>query len=248
MNHAEWLRSANPGPMLEHVVSMGSDRKHRLFACACCRRVWPRLNREVARIGVETIERYADGMASQDELRAVSQQNKSYGRAHYERYERLLTDPDARAEAEQAFASSQEGFAVHGAAEAGRDSCYPPVSDYTVALAVPDGLGWPAGGDTDTAGEREYYVRAERRVHAEFLRDIFGDPFRRVALRAEWRTPDVLALGRVIYDERAFDLMPILADALQDGGCHYADVLGHCRGPGPHVRGCWVVDLVLGME
>ena len=63
-----------------------------------------------------------------------------------------------------------------------------------------------------------------------------------------WLTPDVVALARGIYAERAFDRLPILADALQDAGCDNADVLGHCRGPGPHARGCWVVDLVLGKE
>ncbi|VTU02814.1 Uncharacterized protein (Fragment) OS=uncultured bacterium PE=4 SV=1 [Gemmataceae bacterium] len=76
--------------------------------------------------------------------------------------------------------------------------------------------------------------------------DIFGNPFRVVAIDPQWLTSDVLALARGIYDERAFDRMPILADALQDAGCDSADVLDHCRGPGPHVRGCWVVDLVLG--
>jgi hypothetical protein len=58
----------------------------------------------------------------------------------------------------------------------------------------------------------------------------------------------VVALARGVYDDLAFDLMPILADALQDAGCDNADVLDHCRGPGPHVRGCWAVDLVLGNE
>ncbi|WP_439625559.1 hypothetical protein [Gemmata sp.] len=63
---------------------------------------------------------------------------------------------------------------------------------------------------------------------------------------AAWLTSDVLALATGIYEKRAFDLMPILADALQDAGCNSDDILNHCRGPGPHVRGCWVVDSVLG--
>jgi hypothetical protein len=61
-----------------------------------------------------------------------------------------------------------------------------------------------------------------------------------------WRTSDVLTLARGIYDERAFDRMPILADALQDAGCTNDDILSHCRDTTPHARGCWVVDLVLG--
>ncbi|MBA4064130.1 MAG: hypothetical protein C0501_10535 [Isosphaera sp.] len=65
-------------------------------------------------------------------------------------------------------------------------------------------------------------------------------------LKPAWRTSTVLALAQGIYGERAFDRLPILADALQDAGCEDADILAHCRGPGPHARGCWVVDLVLG--
>ncbi len=62
-----------------------------------------------------------------------------------------------------------------------------------------------------------------------------------------WRTSDVVALARGIYDDRAFDRMPILADALQDAGCNSDDILNHCRDTNtPHARGCWVVDLVLG--
>ena len=78
------------------------------------------------------------------------------------------------------------------------------------------------------------------------LRDIFGNPFRPATLNRSWSTSTVVALARGIYEERAFDRLPILADALQDAGCDNEDVLSHCRGPGPHVRGCWVVDLVLG--
>jgi hypothetical protein len=80
------------------------------------------------------------------------------------------------------------------------------------------------------------------------LRDIFGNPFRPVVYDPEWRTPTVLALARQMYDSREFSAMPILADALQDAGCDHAEILDHCRGPGPHVRGCWVVDLILGKE
>jgi hypothetical protein len=61
-----------------------------------------------------------------------------------------------------------------------------------------------------------------------------------------WNHAAVLAIARHIYDDRAFHDLPIMADALEDAGCTNADLLAHCRGPGPHVRGCWVVDLMLG--
>jgi hypothetical protein len=80
------------------------------------------------------------------------------------------------------------------------------------------------------------------------LRDIFGNPFRPVALDPRWLTSTVLDLGNVIYQERAFDRMPILADALMDAGCDSDEIIIHCRDDGPHVRGCWVVDLLLAKE
>jgi hypothetical protein len=79
-----------------------------------------------------------------------------------------------------------------------------------------------------------------------FNRDIFGNPFRPVTFSPEWRTDTAVSLARQMYESRDFSAMPILADALQDAGCDSADILSHCRGDGPHVRGCWVVDLVLG--
>lgn len=85
-----------------------------------------------------------------------------------------------------------------------------------------------------------------KNAQCDILRDIIGNPFRPIAIAPDWPTSTVLALAQGIYEEHAFDRMPILADALQDAGCDNAAVLDHCRGPGPHVRGCWVVDMLLG--
>ena len=87
----------------------------------------------------------------------------------------------------------------------------------------------------------------EKEWQHRLLREVFGNPFRPVRADPSWLTSDVLLLARGIYDEKAFDRMPILADALQDAGCDNADVLDHCRQPGEHVRGCWVIDMLLGM-
>jgi hypothetical protein len=84
--------------------------------------------------------------------------------------------------------------------------------------------------------------------HREILRDLFGNPFQPVALNPSWRTPTVLALAQEIYDSRAFNRLPALANALEEAGCRDADLLAHCRGAGPHVKGCWAVDLLLGKE
>jgi hypothetical protein len=93
-------------------------------------------------------------------------------------------------------------------------------------------------------------LRAVQEISAQtdLLREIIGNPFRPVAVDSAWLTSDVVALATGIYAEKAFDRMPILADALQDAGCENEDILTHCRGPGPHVRGCWVVDRLLGKE
>ena len=94
----------------------------------------------------------------------------------------------------------------------------------------------PAEADAlDAAGEAE----------VPLVRDIFGNPFCPVAVDPAWLTAIVVALAQGIYADRAFDRLPILADALENVGCHDEQILAHCRGPGPHVRGCWVVDLLL---
>jgi len=89
----------------------------------------------------------------------------------------------------------------------------------------------------------------DRATLVAFLRDIFGNPFRPVAFSPEWRTDTAIALARQMYEAREFGAMPILADALQDTGCDNDEILSHCRDASlTHVRGCWVVDLVLGKE
>jgi hypothetical protein len=69
------------------------------------------------------------------------------------------------------------------------------------------------------------------------------DPFVRA-----WEGGAVVELARAIYEERRFERMPILGDALEEAGCLDAAVLAHCRAAGPHARGCHVIDLVLGRE
>jgi hypothetical protein len=88
--------------------------------------------------------------------------------------------------------------------------------------------------------------RQEQQAQCSLLRDIFGNPFRPVAFDPAWRTSAAVALASRMYESRDFAPMPILADALQDAGCENDDILDHCRERGVHVRGCWVVDLVLG--
>ncbi|HEX4607492.1 MAG TPA: hypothetical protein VH092_04730 [Urbifossiella sp.] len=91
-------------------------------------------------------------------------------------------------------------------------------------------------------------MRTEQAAQTELVRDIFGNTFRHVLFDPSWRTSAAVALARSMYDSRDFSAAPVLADALEEAGCEDAAVLGHLRGGGGHVRGCWCVDGVLGLK
>jgi hypothetical protein len=101
-------------------------------------------------------------------------------------------------------------------------------------------------GDVLPVAYQWEWLRSEWRTQADLIREIFGNPFRPITLGSAWRTSNVVALAEAIYQDRAFERMPILADALEDAGCDRQDVLQHCRSGESHVLGCWVVDAVLG--
>jgi hypothetical protein len=88
----------------------------------------------------------------------------------------------------------------------------------------------------------------EAAAHCLMLRDIFGNPFYSLSIGFHLLTPKVVSLAQTIYDDRAFERLPVLADALEDAGCDNTDILNHCRSKGPHVRGCFVLELLLGNE
>jgi hypothetical protein len=220
MTEAEWLACAALDRMLAAVRPEASDRKLRLFACACARRAWQRLWQRPAREAVEAAERLADGLLAEADLAPVRQASA----AHYDQ----ATHADAAAAWLGRWITAPEAIdAAAAAASAAR-----------AVLA-------PAG----TQHRRAEQV-AEQQAQCRLLRDVFGPlPFRPVAIDPKWLTWNhgtVPAIARRIYEERAFHDMPILADALEDAGCTEADLLAHCRAGGPHVRGCWAVDLLLG--
>lgn len=217
MTEAEWLVATDPAPMLEFLKGRASDRKLRLFACACCRVVWDSLTYARSRNAVELAERYADGLVGDDALR----------RAHSLAWE--------------AVARYQE---VHfGRIMVNRAGPTPVELRLSFAAET-------AYGNKPVLIGRLKGVRREAALSAAapgLLRDIFGPlPFRPLTADPSWLTPTVTALAAQLYETRDFSAMPILADALQDAGCANEEVLAHCRGEGPHARGCWVVDLVLG--
>jgi hypothetical protein len=116
----------------------------------------------------------------------------------------------------------------------------PAGSDYTPAQAA-----WCLASEADSDVMSWLKVGP---AAGPIVRDVVGNPFQPVAFDPEWITSTAVALAQGIYASRAFDRLPILADALQDAGCDSEEVLTHCRDAGPHVRGCWVVDLLLGKK
>ncbi len=242
MTEAEWLRCGDPEPMLEFLRGKASDRKLRLFAVACCRIAWHLIVGEPIREAIRVTERHADGLADDAELAAAvraahkaRRKRDSLGKAAYDaaRYHRGTPYGNAWG----------LGRHVASALASADVPNRPPtaisriVGDRVVTEEIPPNavrLAWDAA------------YAAHLRGTTDLLRDVIGNPFRPPALDPRRLTSVAVDLARAVYDERAFDRLPILADALEDAGCDDADVLAHCRGGGPHVRGYWVVDLVLG--
>ena len=250
LTEAKWQACTSPDLMLRFLRGRASDRKIRMFACHCCRRVWQYLVDVRSRHAIEVVEQFADGLTSEEELLAAhsdavaARGATSVDPASIEWTDASLDhyDPDMIASYATASCSSPLVFPP-GRSWSG---CYAAlhVEEYVSrALAFAASKGISDGNKTHNAIEE-----AEQYTQCQWLRDIFGNPFRPVMFSPEWRTDTALALARQMYECRDFSAMPILADALQDAGCDNDDILNHCRQPGEHVRGCWVVDLVLGKK
>ena len=216
MTEAEWLACQNPGRMLLRSESKATMRKLRLFACACCRRIRHLLTDDRLRRMVEVAEGMADAV--------VEAAGEDFRAAQQAAFDALNTTTGAAAR-----------LAARAVIEAAFPACSP---DLALRVAM-------TAKDAKYANDR-ITRRLEEHAQAGILYEIIGNPFRPVAVDPSWLTPGVVELARTIYEDRAFDRMPALADALEDAGCHDTDILAHCRQPGQHVRGCWVVDLLLG--
>ena len=239
MTEAEWLSDRPVEEMLCHIEEIASERRLRLFALACCHRVEHALVDDRSRAALAGLEQYVTGQVDRNELAALYALAKEATDAVEApfRIGVYIEDPNAH-------------FYAAAAVQCATDPEQPQPHNYPSWVdAVVFHARWAirrlTGERTGSSEEAKAADTGEAIIQANLLRDIFGNPFRPVAFDPAWLTSDVLALARGIYDERAFGRMPILADALQDAGCGNEDVLSHCRGAGPHVRGCWVVDRVL---
>jgi hypothetical protein len=215
----------------------GHPRRRRLFGVACARQVWDLLSTDT-RSAVLISERLADGRATDADLRAAAVQIP-FGGITYQQHAHI-----AAGYASAAFyfhppaeVNAQTMWNVHDAARNAAKAIATRVTG-----RAPPGQPTPQWHAAWTAA-----YNAARAEQADLVRDVFPPPGTSPAVEPGWLTSTVVALARRVYESRDFSPMPILADALQDAGCADELVLGHCRKTAPHVRGCWVVDLVLGM-
>jgi hypothetical protein len=228
MTEQEWTFSANPRAMERFLQHRTSARKARLYACACCRHVW---------------ELVLDSRRhlTQEQLAAWTEQDKmeeANSRHAVEVAEAFADGKATEAQLRQAWHEADWAATPYG------------YDVYNMAVdASNPGLeltGWIATTAANHAPDRSLSP------YCDFLRCIYGNPFHELPSLPRavvfWNDRTVVRLAQVIYDQRRFEDLPILAYALQEAGCDEEEILAHCRGPGPHCRGCWPVDLLLNLS
>jgi hypothetical protein len=250
----DWLTATDPAPMLEFLRGRAGERKLRLFAVACCRRVWELIPPGVARRAAEEAERYADGAVSAGEraelLRALAGEAGPGERLYAalgDGTEQLRSFQDEAASPEET-ASWALGvrwdfpWVVASGAAALRAG---------VELAAELRWGdWPDRWRREQV-EAEWWARKADELAAQcaLLRCLFGNPWRPPvpppAAVLAWNDNLVPRLARAIYEERRWHDLPLLADALLDAGCADESLLAHCRDDAGHARGCWALDTIL---
>lgn len=220
MTEVEWLECADPSPMLEFLGSKASDRKLRLFLYACCQRALVNAYWDELECAVEAILLRLEDRASAKALRAAKEAIE-WGLSE------MCESLNLRTEALQlAFEErSIDVLEVKAAAQRLLQGWEMNVPDLNLVL--------------------------ERKVQSNWLRDIFGNPFRPVSISPGWRTPAVASLAHAAYENRVLpsgtldnERLAVLADALEDVGASRA-ILDHLQSEGPHVRGCFALDLIL---
>ncbi len=280
MNEEQWLSCTDPIVMVEFLrgnptsedtvtwwnsrwqfeeAGKGNDRKFRLFACACCRRIWNHIPETCNRDAVAAVEAYLDGHLPAPALQAALVASsavewnedgsgrrsepgywvvKYLGRGFY----KMTAPASALLVASQVMFMADEEYGKEAMHEF--NGCF-----YTGAGFFLSPFRWPIPVPAA--------VEAERAAQAALLRCIFGNPFRPLPTinptLLTWNSNLVRTLAQAAYDDRLLPSgqldparLAVLADALTDAGCTDAELLEHLRGEGPHLRGCYAVDLLLG--
>jgi hypothetical protein len=251
MTEQEWLTSRDflKLAFFVEVEKQGSQRKLRLLTCALCRAVRQAFEDSSAPRAVEVSERYADGLASEDELKFAREVAlETFGRLHAEEHPPGMIRSCT--------------FCFKGRAEAAASMCAGHVASvvaignnlFKASLGLPSDrglLGELVGfgfGVLKAVVLRQHPTPRDRKgwPFMGIFHEIFGNPFCPPSLDGGWLNETVVSLAQAIYGQRAFDQMPILGDAMEEAGCSDATMLNHCRQSGEHFRGCWVVDSLLG--
>jgi hypothetical protein len=248
MTEAEWLACTDPQKMLAFLLGKTSDRKLRLFAVACCRQITPlMLKTELGYRGVVLAEKLADGQPIAEKLTSFRER---LGREDYN-FGRIDVG---------GWPTKKDGviYSAGGAAYHALDD------EHALLEEPPDGPGRPSlmrvihyaamaaahwQRKTDRAPLTPSEIDRELRAIVPLVHEVFGNPFRCAAVASEWLEGTgsrARAMAQVFYDERAFEGLPILADALEEAGCTDTAILDHFRGRAQHYRGCWALDLILG--
>jgi hypothetical protein len=264
MTEEQWLSCKDLTPMLDFLRGKASDRKLRLFAVACCRRVWHLLKDGRSRRAVEISERNADGLATGAGRGKAFQAAETASADACQTAEKIYLDR-VRLHPETDQDGTQADAEAHGVIEAAQAAKSSALEDCRKAAEL---VAWSARKAWMYSARVEHWVgnrsaEANRafdlanRYHCDLLRDIIGNPFRHShplpAAALAWNDGTVRRIAEGIYDDRRLPegtldtgRLAILANALLDAGCDDEKLIAHCRSDGPHVRGCWGVDFCLG--
>jgi hypothetical protein len=205
--------------MLDYLIHKASDRKFRLFAVACCRRIWVHVRDGRVREAVEVAERFAEGRADKQDLRTAR---------------RAMTL--AQRELHWRQRSRAAGFALRTASAAVADQAWDAARR----------ASWESAWASTPTGPNQ---PEERGAHAELVREVFGNPFAHPlggVAQAGWLSGEVFHEAERIYADQLFDRLPGLAEPLERAGCDDVGLLAHLRKSGSHWRGCWALDRLTG--
>jgi hypothetical protein len=259
MTETEWLTCTDPKPMLEFVRGKTSDRKLRLLACACTRRALHLMRHERSRQALRMADRFADGRAAVAELDVARQAARAAVREDEARVPRPPRHDQASA--------LQAAEAAVSAASAAADAAWVPPRHDPVRFAAQ--VSWHAISAlclADFAAADQGFVKwtdwltpsaVQEGIHAGLVRDISGNLFRPFTIAPawlSWRDGLVVRLAQAAYEERELpsghldpQRLAVLSDALEEAGAD-PELVAHLREPGPHVRGCHILDLLLAKE
>jgi hypothetical protein len=226
-----------------------SERKLLLFGCACCRRVAGLVDFSL-KDELHSAERCADQISSEISWASLVENELLFQTlmdvgAYFEDNDTLDYRPF---EINAYFAVQNLLGGLAGLADCTRLAVRAR-TEYAMSLRADQHS--PPETDEEYAEVEEREQKSAEAEQVRLMHEIFGNPFRPIIVPEAWQSTNdgiAIKMAQSIYESGRFGDLPILGDALEDGGCDNAEILAHCRGGGDHVRGCWVIDLLLGKE